>query len=285
MEELRFDILYPDGRAERSVVQAARVIIGSGAHCDVRLAPDQAAFEHVVVEMLPDATRVQRVAPAPPSTLDGAAFTVASLGPFGTLAVGGTVIRIERAAAPGRSDKAKVDAGLLAKAGVLALLLGAVFYVSNLPDEGAGAAPAELPELFTGGEITCARPDPAEARAVAADSHALADGARERSPFEPREAVAAVKAYDLAAACYRSAGDAEAAEETRRAAREIEDATRSEIRARRVRLERMLAVRDLEIARQDVAVLRALLEGERGDYVAWLKRVDQDLKNQKAEKR
>lgn len=283
MEELKFDIHYADGRKERSVVQAARVIIGSGAHCDVRLSPDQAAFEHVIIEMLPDATRVQRLAPTPTATLDGAAFTVTSLGPSGVLTIGGTVIRMERAAVVGLAEQNKLGAAVIMKGALFAFLLGAIIIVSNLPEEGAGAAPAKLPELFPAHETLCPGSDPAEARAVAADSFALADGARERSPFEPREAIAAVKAYDLAAACHRAAGDARAADDASRLAREIEEATRTELRARRVRLERMLAVKDYEVARQDVTVLRALLEGQRSEYVEWLKKIDQDLKVRKAD--
>lgn len=283
MEELRVDIQYPDGRTERSVVQSARVVIGSGAHCDVRLAPDQAAFEHVAVEMLPEGTRVTRLAKEA-ATLDGNVFSIATLGPFGMLVVGQTMVRIERATVEGAAANDKLRAGVLLKGAVLAMLLGAVLVISNRPDEGVGRAPAELPELFPAQEITCSRTDPAEAAVLASDTRAIADGARERSPFEPREAVAAVKAYDLAAACYTLAGDPEAAAETSRAARELEAATRGELRARRVRLERMLAVKDYEIARQDVVVLRALLEGQRGPYVSWLAKVAQELKSQKAGK-
>ncbi|MBX3220306.1 MAG: hypothetical protein KF795_07275 [Labilithrix sp.] len=280
MEELRFDIEHPGGRRERSVVQGARVVIGSGAHCDVRLGPDQAAFEHVAVEMLPDGTRVTRLAKEA-ATLDGHALSIATLGPFGTLIVGQTSVRIERAAVEGAAAKSRLGAGVFLKGALLLALAGALFVVSNMPEDGVGRAPAELPELFPSEAIACSRTDPGEAEVFASDTLAIADGARERSPFEPREAIAAVKAYDLAAACYVLAGDPESAAESTRAARELEAATRSELRARRVRLERMLAVKDYEIARQDVVVLRALLEGQRGPYVAWLAKVAQDLKTQK----
>ncbi|MBX3199844.1 MAG: hypothetical protein KF894_17035 [Labilithrix sp.] len=280
MEELRFDIEHPGGRRERAVVQGARVVIGSGAHCDVRLGPDQAAFEHVAVEMLPDGTRVTRLAKEA-ATLDGHALTVATLGPFGTLIVGQTAVRIERASVEGTVVKSTLGPGVFLKGALLAALAGAIFVVSNMPEEGVGRAPAELPEVFSSEAVACTRTDPGEAGVFAGDTLAIADGARERSPFEPREAIASVKAYDLAAACYTLAGDPEAAAESTRAARELEAETRSELRARRVRLERMLAVKDYEIARQDVVVLRAMLGGQRGPYVTWLAKVAQELKSQK----
>jgi len=43
-------------------------------------------------------------------------------------------------------------------------------------------------------------------------------------------------------------------------------------------------VKDYEIARQDVVVLRALLEGQRGPYVSWLAKVAQELKSRRAGK-
>jgi hypothetical protein len=50
MSVLRFDIRHADGRAESLLLDADRVLIGSGAHCEIRLPLDQAAVEHVLIE-------------------------------------------------------------------------------------------------------------------------------------------------------------------------------------------------------------------------------------------
>ena len=49
MKALRFLVRYPDGRGEELTIEADRVLIGSGAHCEIRLPVDQAAMEHVLV--------------------------------------------------------------------------------------------------------------------------------------------------------------------------------------------------------------------------------------------
>jgi len=291
MEELHFIIRHPDGREERSLVQSTRTIVGSGAHCDIRLSPDQAAFEHVAMEITPDGARIQRLANSPAATLDGAEFAIAALASTATLTVGRTTIQIGRKTTSDDANKRnKSGVSLVARGGVLLVLGCAIAFLSNLPKAGRETPPADIPDLFGNGSktavaVTCPRGDRAEAKAIAEDNRAIADGARERSPFEPRGAVTAVKSYDLASACYRAAGDVDAADEAGRNAREIQADTLAELRARRVRLEHMLAVKDHEIARQDVLVLRALFQGHRGEYVSWLARVDQDLKAQKVEKK
>ncbi|HVH48140.1 MAG TPA: FHA domain-containing protein [Labilithrix sp.] len=285
MEELHFTIQHPDGRLERSIVQSPRTLIGSGAHCDVRLSPDQASFEHVVIETTPNGARVQHLTASPQATLDGAPFAVAPLGHSALLRLGMTTLTIERTIAPANAKRERVGAGAIAKLALLGVLICAVAVVAKLPKPEVGPPPSTLPDVFASGSTECPRVDAAEARAVAEESLALADGARERSPFQPREAIAAVKAYELAAACFRSAGNASRAEELIAVARDLEEDTRIELRARRVRLERMLQVQDSEIARQDVVVLRALTHGQHGDYVTWLAKIEQELKVQKGEKR
>jgi hypothetical protein len=141
--------------------------------------------------------------------------------------------------------------------------------------------PPKTPELFAKAAAECPRTDLAEARVVADDQRAIADGARERSPFDPREARSAVKSYDIAAACYRLAQLPDASEDAAQSARRMREETTLDFRARRVRLERMLLVKDYEVASQDVAVLRALTEGQQGEYTRWLTSVAQEIKNQK----
>lgn len=280
MEQLHFTIQHPDLREERIVVEGVRAIIGSGAHCDVRLSPDQAAFEHVVIEITPDGARAQRLANQPEATLNGASFAVAPILSAASLKLGRTGIVVERRTTS-EDAKSALGASSIAKATVLLALLCAILLLAKLPQPESSGPPTDFPDPFGQPITTCPRVEREAALSVAEESHALADGARERSPFEPHEAISAVKAYDQAAACYRAAGAVDRADEVAATAREIEADTRADLRARRVRLERMLLVKDLEIARQDVNALRALTRGQRGEYVVWLAKVDQDLKAQK----
>jgi hypothetical protein len=216
--------------------------------------------------------------------LDGAPLTTHALGVSARFSIGATQIEIKRAALAAVAQGSSLGAKMIAKLAVVALLAVAVFAASQMKKEQAVVAPPKMPDLFAKAVTECPRTDPAEARVLGDDNRALGDGARERSPFDPREARSAVRSYELSAVCYRRAGLAEAAEESSSNAKRMREETTLDFRARRVRLERVLLVSDFEIASQDVAVLRALTEGQQGEYTRWLASVTQDIKNQKTEK-
>jgi hypothetical protein len=283
MEELSFEIRHGDGRHERTAARAARIVIGSGAHCDVRLAADQAAVEHVVIESHPAGPLVRNLAMPPAFTPDGMALTALPLTSTVTLRIGATQIQIARVVAAVKAKESSVSPAMIAKLGVVGVLVGAIFMVSRMGGEQPLGESPPMPELFAPAALACPRTDRGEARAVADDQRANADGARERSPFDPREARSAVKSYETAAACYRLAESAEASDEAADSARRMREETTLDFRERRVRLERLLVVKDYELASQDVAVLRALTEGQSGEYAQWLTTVAQEIKNQKQE--
>lgn len=284
MENLSFEIRHADGRLERTAAEASRIVIGSGAHCDVRLAADQAAFEHVAIEAQPAGLVVRSLATTPPTTLDGVVLSAQLLGGAATLRIGATQIQITRVVHAPSTKSGGIGAAMIAKLAVVGLLIGAIVMASRMGKEEAIAAPPEMPELFAKTSNECPRKDVAEARAVADDQRANADGARERSPFDPREARSAVKSYEIAAACYRLAQSAEASADAAQSAKRMRDETLLDFRARRVRLDRVLLVNDYELASQDVIVLRALTEGQQGEYAQWLASVAQEIKNHNVEK-
>ncbi len=287
MHALSFDIRHADGRHERTTAQAARVLIGSGGHCDVRLSADQAAFEHVVIESAgPGAGwQIRCLAAVPPSTLDGAPFTAGPLRATTDLRIGATQIQTAQVEATEKAKGRTVDAAMAAKLLVIAALGVAIVMMSRTAVEERVEAPRRTPDLFAKAVTACPRTDPAEARAIADDQRASADGARERSPFDPREARSAIKSYETAAACYRLAQNVEASEEAAQNAKRTRDETLLDFRARRVRLERLLLVKDYELASQDVAVLLALTESQPTDYGRWLSTVAQEIKANQVEKK
>jgi hypothetical protein len=284
MEQLHFAIAHADGRCETTTAQATRIVIGSGAHCDVRLAPDQAAFEHVAIEDDAAGPIIRSLASSPAVVLGGAPLTTHALGPLTTFRIGATQIEITRAVVGLDAGAGSMSPAMMAKLVVIALLAVAIVVASRMNDERPAARPPAMPELFAKAATECPRIDPAEARVLGDDNRALGDGSRERSPFDPREARSAVRSYELAAACYRAAHLLDVAADAADSAKRMRDETTLDFRARRVRLERVLLVKDYEIASQDVAVLRALSEGQQGEYTRWLASITQDIKNQKVDK-
>jgi hypothetical protein len=282
MENLSFEIRHADGRNERTAAQGARIVIGSGAHCDVRLSADQAAFEHVAIEDEPAGPLARGLAA---TTIDGAPLTAQLLGPSVVLAIGATEVIVTRTMHVVVAKKSALGPAMIGKLLVIGVLLGGIVKVSSMSTEESMASPPPMPELFAKTPATCPRTDLAEARAVADDQRANGDGARDRSPFDPRESRAAIKSYEIAAACYRLAHSVEASEDTAQSARRMREETLLDFRARRVRLERLLLVNDYELAAQDVAVLSALTEGQQGEYPRWLAAVAREIKNHRVEKR
>ena len=286
METYDLLIHHPDGRRERTSVANARILIGSGAHCDARLAADQAAFEHVVLNQAdPAAPYVRALATQPPATLDGQPFTQATLGASAVLVVGGTRIEITRAAHVAAAKSSALGPAMIAKLGVILVLFGAIAAITMKSNDAQATPPPPMPELFDKAAAGCPKTDAVQAKAVAEDQRLAGDAARERSPFDPREARLAVKSYELASACYRQVQSQPAADEAAQNAKRLRDETVLDFRGRRVRLERLMLVGDYELAAQDVAVLSALTEGTTGAYAQYLANVNQIIKNSQGEKK
>src|SRR5437773_12176429 len=87
---IKFDIRHANGQRESAVVEGQRALIGSAAHCDVRLAMDQSAYEHVLIEVVGSTLRAEARAEQPPATVDGVELVASALSPDAVLGVGNT---------------------------------------------------------------------------------------------------------------------------------------------------------------------------------------------------
>ncbi len=282
MSLIRFEIRYGDGRKEIAHVDGERALIGHGGHCDIRLPLDQAANEHVAVEVVGSTVRVETKASQPSATVNGLPFTSMPISSDVALVVGSTRIFIALGEA-GRADlpmaqKEKQETSPLIKVlGLVGLAAAAYMYLSD-DDPRAPVAPVQAPDLFQAPEAHCPLPAPDQARAFATDQREVADANRERSPFVPRDGVEAVHQYETADLCFRQAGASDAANDAARAAKDLRAAIVLDFRARRVRLEHLMAVHDYELARNDISILRSLTQGREGPWVSWLAAADRATK-------
>jgi hypothetical protein len=279
---LRFEIRYADGRKEITHVDGERALIGNGAHCDIRLPLDQAAHEHVAVEVIGGTVRLETKAFEPAATVNGMPFTNMPITPDVPLKIGSTRIFIALGEAGFEGavvqKKAEQTSPLMKVVAVAVLVAGAYMLMSDDQPQMI-AAPAQAPELFAATPTTtCPQGAPDQARAFAADKFDLAEGKRERSPFAPKDGVEAVQLYEVASACFRLGGDQPRAAEAAADAKQLRASITQDFRARRVRLEHLLAVGDFQLAKNDVKVLRALTDGKPGKYTDWLQQQNQMLK-------
>ena len=74
MSQLVFRLRSPDGRVETLTIEADRAMIGSGAHCEIRLPPEHAATEHLFVQATGAGVYAAARSFDPPPTAGGVAF-------------------------------------------------------------------------------------------------------------------------------------------------------------------------------------------------------------------
>ena len=279
---IQFDIRHPDARREAIVVEGERAMIGSASHCDVRLPMDQAAYEHVLIESFYGTLRAEAKADHPPATINNMPLTASALAADSVLGIGR--IRLFVTFVPDLGEganlrtKEKGKSNPMVQLGLVAMFgLGA--YILLADDEvPISPPPAQAPALFAATAPSCPQSDPSAARAFAVEQCELGDTKRERVPFTVKEGVEAVALFELGAACFKVAGaesDARYAEET---AIGLKQELVDDFRARRIRLSRVLEVKDYELAQRDVQVLSALTDGKKGPYVEWLRKTAQQLK-------
>lgn len=277
---IKFDIRHQNGQRESAVVEGQRALLGSASHCDVRLAMDQSAYEHVLIEAVGSTLRAEALAQQPPATIDGVELVASALSPDAVLGVGN--IRLYVSFVPDALDgpqvlektQTKSPLGLL-----LVPLLGALAYFAFWEGESKIAPPpAQVQALFSDAQVACPQQESSRARAFAEEQTELAEGKQERLPFAIEDGVAAVGLYRLAASCFSAGGEASRASEAEQAAALLKQDLSDEFRARRIRLSHLLTVEDYALALKDVAVLRALTSERKGRYFEWLNQVAEQLK-------
>jgi hypothetical protein len=280
---LKFFIRFPDGRSEELIVDSDRLLIGSGAHCEIRLPIEEAAVEHVTIQALPNGNLVAHanvMQPAP--MINGAPFVQAPLLPGAILSVGQVQIMTAMI-------EVADDGGLLARGShkkmspvsyVLAvLMIPLAAYLLLFPDDDSGGLrpPTDFPQLWDAPVTSCPQNSPAQALAFASDKYTLAAGRRERRPFRVQDGVAAVPLYEQAAVCFKIGDRPDLVKESSDIAQKLRAEVDLDYRTHRVRLEHALSVGDLQMAHKEVRVLLALTEGKQGQYVTWLSNLDRRL--------
>lgn len=278
--EFRLLVRAPEGRTDLLTVQCDRVLIGSAAHCEVRLPTDRACAEHVELTVVGGRVRARARALEPAPTIGGRAFVEALVEPGAAIGLGGFEIVAEPVAATDARDGSRASG--VRRRVVVAATLGAIALLTaglaaRRSDAGAAGARGAPPPLW-GPEVTsCPESSPVEALAMAREKRLVAEGKRERRPFHVQDGVAAVPLFETAAACYAVARDDASAGAARRAAADLRGRVQEDYHAHQVRLDHALLVGDAHTARREVQILRALTEAANGPYVAWLSDVDRRL--------
>lgn len=282
MSFLRFQIRQPSGQVDQLFIESERVLIGSGAHCEIRLPLDQAAVEHALIQVGPAGVFVQALSFQPPPTVNNVPFTQGPLPPDAVLGIGNFQLTValtnENMVGGNVVQKKQQGASPMSLFALLIIAAGGYFLFFTDEPQQQVRMPHEAPELWGTPVEQCPQRGATQAVALARERQNVADAKRERRPFHVQDGITAVPFYELAAACYKQAGDQSDAAESASAAAALRREINDDYRTHRVRLEHSLTINDLETARHEVRVLLQFTEGKQGDYVVWLSNLDRKLK-------
>jgi hypothetical protein len=279
MSTLRFQIQHSNGRQEQVTVEAERALIGSGAHCEIRLPIDQAAVEHILIQVGAGGVFAQALNFEPAPMIGNVPFTQAPLPPDAVLGVNQTQMLVsivgDAVGAGGQKKTGKTNPMLVVAAMVGASLAAYMFLDTD--ENTTRVEPQEYPKLWESSTTTCEK-SANEALAFANDRKVIADGKRERRMFHVKDGVDAVPLYETAAACYEKAGDKPDADASRDIANQLRKELDDDYRTHRMRLQHAMGVKDMETARREVRTLIEMTEGKEGPYVSYLHVIERDLK-------
>jgi hypothetical protein len=277
---IQLEVLRPDGTREELTIQASRVLVGAGAHCDVRISGTGAGHEHLVLDLVGREIHAQAKHFAPPPYCEQNPLLNANLGQTAEIAVVGTRIRVS--AVPSVSREAKGKAKRMATSAFLALVVTALpglVYAAlrERGDEPIGAPPSEVTSLFDEQPAACPTAAPDQANASATTLRAIGELQREQHPFAVADGISAVRSFDTAAACFHRAGKEREARDVAAARDALRKRIEGDYRVHRVRVEHALEENDHKAALREVKVLRKLTAGRKGAYIDWLDMVERRL--------
>jgi hypothetical protein len=269
----RFKLTFGDGHIENMLVDAERALIGSAAHCEVRLPPEIAAHEHVEVFAHEGAVHFATKPHARDNLplLDGTATMEGTWGTASTLRIGDVSMTIELVSLGMAKAKPPIWALFVV---IPAVALTAVGIALARPVDRALPPIPEAPVLIGPKDARC--PDVAadQKPVLANEKLRVALAMRERSPFAPRDGYEAVALFETAAACFRESDDAEQAKDADDAAEVLRVKLDEDYRLRRVRLEHAYTTHQVHAAKRELNVLIPMTAHRKGPYTEWLAAVD-----------
>jgi hypothetical protein len=276
----KFVITHPNGRREELAVDAERVLVGTGAHCEIRLPQGLAALEQLTIEPRAGGVFAEARALDPMPTLNGTPFTQGRLLPDAVIGIGPLSLQVQlldiEHGASTRKEAAKGTSPFVYAAAVLGFPFFLYVILHKQPDATL-RMPTKPPALWAATPPACPQSASEPALAFAEQQLSAAESKEERSPFYPEDGVSAVKSFLLASTCFRVADATDEAGDTEQAALALKKRVADDFHIHQVRLERALSTRNYESARTEVRILRAFLGGESSDYANWLSMLDRQI--------
>jgi hypothetical protein len=274
---MKIRVWHPNNKIDEFNIDSERVLVGSGAHCDIRIDGAGAGHEHVIVEQKGHEIVARGLYHAPPALYRGVPIIEMQLSNGSEIAVCGTRITFD--ISPKKERQGRSTGRRIAMAAAISLLLVIVptFVYARLHrgNDSYGRAPAPA-VLFDGEPETC-KADGNQSLALARRARALGLARRERHPFFVEDGIAAVGAFRLSSACYAKGGEKTLAREAGDEGAALEKVIEHDYFMHRVRFEHALETEDVKSALFEVKMLRRMTAHRKGPYTEWLAMVERRL--------
>ncbi len=274
------EVVYPDGTNEVFPIEGDQATLGRSPSATVAL-PDVRELEpeHLLIAPRSDGVWL--------SPVQGAATPVMQEGkplPPGKVAWGswieiGTIkVRITPTRPHAEEHGSESEVSPLMKVVLLLALVaaGAMFLFRNTRPELPRRTKHAPPDLV--GEITGRCEASGEVARTqgeqAAEAATLHD---ERYPFDPQDGIQAIRLYAKAAACFDTAGLAEAAVEARSKAAALKKKIEEDFLHARFRLSRALTEKRYRDALREAKRISAFVRHVPGDYQKWVETLERRL--------
>jgi hypothetical protein len=270
---LRFRIERAGVAARELEVDAPRALLGSGAHCEVRLGTHEAAPEHLLVRCTTAGLEAVCCAAAAATLLDGAPFVRGLVADGARFTIGDCEVRVERTGTVPSSSTARARRSRRLVVAMLSLMSVAIVALLLLDRSGADsvARPPPTPPLWMPSQAQpCARAARVEARKLGEMHWQAALMKHERSPYHLEDAMQAVSLFQRAAACFEQSGDQTAAARAERKFERFLRELEADYHRRRILLERAVEQNDWRTAGWEANALWRMLGDRQGDYTRWL---------------
>jgi hypothetical protein len=274
---LAFRIQHADGRAEQLTVDAERALVGSAAHCEVRLDPESVGPEHLEVVIANGQVYMTTRGGCRLPMLGGAHLQSGNWQPGQVLELGGARLTV---GVVDLTDRRRPPSPFW----LVAPVPFVIFFVTMFVTQARAAVEPPIPPappLFDAPVTTCPTPagQPKDlVGALANEKQRLALAHRERGPFSRADAVEAVTLFEVAAACFKVAKMPEEERAATSSGTKLRQKLEEEYHVRRVRLEHDYRIQDPIGAGRELAVLIPMTAKRSGPYVQWLAFVDRYVK-------
>ena len=265
---------------EQLELRAGELRIGSAAHCDVRLAPDEAAAEQVLLSGHPHGLRVRNLNLSHLVLLNDAPLSEALITHRAVLELGDVKLSLSLLPLEQVKDKSRSTLKSVRQLAMLvAVMLGYYVVLQETPANTAFDRSVPTPQLFAaqrGGD--CRYRTPATARAYAREQLTAAEVKQERFPYSTRDGMLAVPLFDGAYACFLAGADETEAQRVRATRERLVRTLQEDLRAHQLRLEWSLGRRRYPAAAQELMAIREYVQGRTDAHAQWISAVSQELR-------